>query len=115
MRSADRTNNNFLIEGPDRVRFVLRGGENPFAEFRFDVSTGHQNAGATANVLGQQGSSPDQMHHYQTRAVEAIAADPNVELAVTVTGLSGFMQSNQGFMFAMLKDPRQPPPRAGRS
>ena len=31
--------------------------------------------------------------------------NPNVDLAFTVTGLSGFMQSNQGFMFALLKDP----------
>jgi HAE1 family hydrophobic/amphiphilic exporter-1 len=57
-------------------------------------------------LMGQQGSSPDEMHRYQTRAVEALAADKNVELAVTVTGLNGFMQSNQGFMFAMLKDPK---------
>ncbi len=61
-------------------------------------------------LMGQQGSSPDQMHRYQTRAVEAIAANPNIELAVTVTGLSGFMQSNQGFMFAMLKDPKDRAP-----
>jgi len=61
-------------------------------------------------IMGQQGSSPDQMHNYQTKAVEALAADPNVELAVTVTGLSGFMQSNQGFMFAMLKDPKDRAP-----
>jgi HAE1 family hydrophobic/amphiphilic exporter-1 len=55
-------------------------------------------------ILAQQGTSPDQMHKYQTKAVEALAQDPNVKLAVTVTGLSGFMQSNQGFMFATLKD-----------
>jgi HAE1 family hydrophobic/amphiphilic exporter-1 len=55
-------------------------------------------------ILAQQGTSPDQMHQYQTKAVEALAQDPNVKLAVTVTGLSGFMQSNQGFMFATLKD-----------
>lgn len=61
-------------------------------------------------IMGQQGSSPDQMHHYQTRAVEAITADKNIELAVTVTGLSGFMPSNQGIMFAMLKDPAERTP-----
>ncbi|CAN5484644.1 multidrug efflux RND transporter permease subunit [soil metagenome] len=61
-------------------------------------------------IMGQQGSSPDQMHHYQTKAVEALAADPNVDLAVTVTGLSGFVQSNQGIMFAMLKDPKDRAP-----
>ena len=33
-----------------------------------------------------------------------------MELAVTVTGLSGFMQANQGFMFAMLKDPKDREP-----
>jgi len=57
-------------------------------------------------IMGQQGSSPDQMHRYQTRAVEALAQNANVDLAVTVTGLNGFMQSNQGLMFAMLKDPQ---------
>ena len=61
-------------------------------------------------IMGQQGSSPEQMHQYQTRAVEALAQDPNVKLAVTVTGLSGFMQSNQGFMFAMLEDPKDRKP-----
>ncbi len=55
-------------------------------------------------IMGQQGTSPDQMHRYQTKAVEAISKDPNIDLAVTVTGLSGFMQTNQGLMFAMLKD-----------
>jgi HAE1 family hydrophobic/amphiphilic exporter-1 len=54
--------------------------------------------------MGQQGSSPNQMHQYQSRTVEAVAQNPNVNLAVTVSGLSGFMQANQGFMFAMLKD-----------
>src|SRR5207237_6452216 len=57
-------------------------------------------------IMGQQGSSPEQMHGYQTRAVEALKQNPNVDLAVTVTGLNGFMQSNQGLMFAMLKDPK---------
>ncbi len=55
-------------------------------------------------MLAQQGSSPEQMHRYQDKVVEAIAQNPNVTLGVTVTGLSGFMQSNQGFMFTMLKD-----------
>ncbi len=57
-------------------------------------------------MIAQQGSSPDQMHRYQTGAVNALAGNPNVELAVTVTGLSGFLSSNQGFMFAFLKDPQ---------
>ncbi len=58
-------------------------------------------------IMAQQGTSPNQMHQYQTKAVETLAQDPNVKLAVTVTGLSGFMQSNQGFMFATLKDPKE--------
>lgn len=61
-------------------------------------------------IMGQQGSSPDRMHQYQTKAVEALAANPNVDMAVTVTGLSGFMQSNQGLMFAMLKDAKDRAP-----
>lgn len=60
--------------------------------------------------MGQQGSSPEQMHDYQSRAVAALAANENVRLAVTVSGISGFMQSNQGFMFAMLKDPKDRSP-----
>ncbi len=63
-------------------------------------------------IMAQQGSSPDQMHRYQTKAVEALSNNPNVDMAVTVTGLSGFMQSNQGFMFAMLKDPKDREPSA---
>ena len=63
-------------------------------------------------IMAQQGSSPNQMHEYQTRAVESLAANPNVDLAVTVTGLSGFMQTNQGLMFAMLKDPKDRLPSA---
>ncbi|HMB95991.1 MAG TPA: efflux RND transporter permease subunit, partial [Tepidisphaeraceae bacterium] len=55
-------------------------------------------------MIGQQGSSPDQMHHYQTGAVQAMQENPNVELCVTVTGFSGFLGSNQGFMFAFLRD-----------
>jgi HAE1 family hydrophobic/amphiphilic exporter-1 len=62
--------------------------------------------------MGQQGSSPQQMHEYQSRAVDALSANENVELAVTVSGLAGFMQSNQGFMFAMLKDPKDRVPSA---
>ncbi len=61
-------------------------------------------------LMGQQGSSPEEMHRFQTRAVEAISQDPNIELAVTVTGLSGFIDSNKGIMFAMLKDPKERQP-----
>ncbi len=57
-------------------------------------------------MIGQQGSSPEQMHRYQTEVVKAIAENPNVDLGVTVTGLSGLLQANQGFMFTMLKDPK---------
>jgi HAE1 family hydrophobic/amphiphilic exporter-1 len=55
-------------------------------------------------IIAQQGSSPEQMHRYQDAAVAAMQANPNIELAVTVTGISGFLGSNQGFMFAFLKD-----------
>ncbi len=55
-------------------------------------------------MIGQQGSSPDQMHDYQTAVAKALEMNPNVELAVTVSGVSGFMQSNMGFMFTTIKD-----------
>jgi HAE1 family hydrophobic/amphiphilic exporter-1 len=63
-------------------------------------------------IMAQQGTSPDQMHRYQTKAVDALGQNPNVDLAVTVTGLSGFMQTNQGLMFAMLKDVKDREPSA---
>jgi HAE1 family hydrophobic/amphiphilic exporter-1 len=55
-------------------------------------------------MIAQQGSSPEEMHAYQTQVAKALEMNPNVELAVTVTGVSGFMQSNQGFMFTTIKD-----------
>ncbi len=55
-------------------------------------------------MIAQQGSSPAQMHAYQAKAAQAMQANPNVELCVTVTGFSGFLNANQGFMFAFLKD-----------
>jgi hydrophobic/amphiphilic exporter-1 (mainly G- bacteria), HAE1 family len=54
-------------------------------------------------MIAQQGSSPEQMHRYQDRAVEAMQGNPNVELCVSVTGFSAFLGANQGFMFAFLK------------
>ncbi len=54
-------------------------------------------------MIAQQGSSPEQMHRYQDKAVEAMQANPNVELCVSVTGFAAFLGSNQGFMFAFLK------------
>jgi HAE1 family hydrophobic/amphiphilic exporter-1 len=62
--------------------------------------------------MAQQGTSPEQMHQFQSRVVEAVNQNPNVDLAVTVSGLSGLMQSNQGFMFAMLKDVKDRAPSA---
>ncbi|HEY1686594.1 MAG TPA: efflux RND transporter permease subunit, partial [Tepidisphaeraceae bacterium] len=55
-------------------------------------------------MIAQQGSSPNQMQHYQTKAIEAMDQNPNVLLGVTVTGLGSFFPANQGFMFAFLKD-----------
>ncbi len=56
-------------------------------------------------MIGQQGSSPDQMHAYQDRVAIAMQQNPNVDMTVTVTGIQGFMAANQGFMVAFLKDP----------
>jgi hydrophobic/amphiphilic exporter-1 (mainly G- bacteria), HAE1 family len=60
--------------------------------------------------IAQEGSSPDQMRAYQLQSEEALHSNPAVEMAVTLTGFAGFLPSNQGIIFATLKDPDQRPP-----
>jgi multidrug efflux pump subunit AcrB len=43
-------------------------------------------------------------------AQQVIQADPDIEMAGVVTGVTGFIASNQGVIFAFLKDPSQRPP-----
>jgi HAE1 family hydrophobic/amphiphilic exporter-1 len=60
--------------------------------------------------IAQEGSSPDQMHAYQAQVDQAIESDPAVDMSVSLSGASGFLASNQGFVFILLKDPGKRPP-----
>ncbi len=55
-------------------------------------------------MVAQQGSSPKQMQTYQTQVEKVMQQNPNVRLTITATGLSGFLNSNMGFVIAFLQD-----------
>ena len=61
-------------------------------------------------LVAQEGSSPDQMHAYQTAAEKVMRANPAVETTFTMSGNSQFLPANQAFLIAFLKDPKQRPP-----
>jgi HAE1 family hydrophobic/amphiphilic exporter-1 len=61
-------------------------------------------------MIAQEGSSPDQMHAYQAQVDNALESNPAVMMSVSVSGATGFLASNQGFVFALLKDPGKRPP-----
>jgi HAE1 family hydrophobic/amphiphilic exporter-1 len=63
-------------------------------------------------IIAEEGSSPKEMRHYQDALDAALHADPRIDLAVTLTGLSGFISSNQGIMFTFLTPKEQRPPIA---
>ncbi|HXP43160.1 MAG TPA: efflux RND transporter permease subunit, partial [Candidatus Acidoferrales bacterium] len=63
-------------------------------------------------LVAQEGSSPDQMHAYQTQAEKIMKANPAVRSTFTMSGNAQFMGSNQAFLIAFLKDPSQRPPIA---
>ena len=56
--------------------------------------------------IAQQGSSPQQMRANQARVEQAMQANPDVDITITATGLSGMLNSNMGFCIAFLKDPK---------
>jgi hydrophobic/amphiphilic exporter-1 (mainly G- bacteria), HAE1 family len=58
--------------------------------------------------IAQEGSSPQQMHELQERVAEAVQGEPEVDRAISVTGLNTFLSSNQGLTFIMLKDGKRP-------
>lgn len=60
--------------------------------------------------VGPEGSSPDQMHNYQTDVDRVLHNDPNIDMTFTMSGNSGFLPANQGIAFAVLKDQKQRPP-----
>jgi HAE1 family hydrophobic/amphiphilic exporter-1 len=61
-------------------------------------------------LIGQEGSSPDQMHKYQNQADTIMHANPAVDVTFSLTGNASFLSSNQGFLIAFLKPLGQRPP-----
>ena len=61
-------------------------------------------------LVAQEGSSPDQMHAYQTAAEKVMRANPAVQTTFTMSGNSQFLPANQAFLIAFLKDPKERPP-----
>ena len=58
--------------------------------------------------IAQEGSSPQQMQELQERVSQAVQAEPSVDRAISVTGLSAFLSSNQGLTYIFLKDGPRP-------
>ncbi len=61
-------------------------------------------------LIAQEGTSPEQMHAYQTQAENIIRANPAVRSTFTMSGNSGFLPSNQAFLISFLKDPAERAP-----
>ena len=57
-------------------------------------------------MIAQQGSSPAQMQAYQAQVEQSMQQNPDVALTITATGLTGMLNSNQGFVIAFLEDPQ---------
>ncbi len=64
----------------------------------------------TGVFLGREGSSPEQMHEIQDQVDRTLHQDPNVLMDFTVSGVTGFLPSNQGMTFIFLKPPSVRPP-----
>jgi HAE1 family hydrophobic/amphiphilic exporter-1 len=60
--------------------------------------------------IAAEGSSPEQMRIHQDRIDEALQQDPNVVTDFTLTGATGFLASNQGITFTLIKPPEQRKP-----
>ena len=61
-------------------------------------------------LVAQEGSSPEQMHAYQTQAEKIMKANPAVRSTFTMSGNAAFLGSNQAFLIAFLKDPKDRAP-----
>jgi HAE1 family hydrophobic/amphiphilic exporter-1 len=61
-------------------------------------------------MIAREGSSPQQMHALQDRADAVMQANPDVAMTFTMSGMSQFLGSNQGFLLAFLKQPGERPP-----
>jgi hydrophobic/amphiphilic exporter-1 (mainly G- bacteria), HAE1 family len=62
--------------------------------------------------IAREGSSPKQMQEYQTRVDEVLQNDPHVVTEFTLTGATGFLASNQGITFTLIKPPEERRPIA---
>ncbi|MBI2819650.1 MAG: efflux RND transporter permease subunit [Acidobacteria bacterium] len=61
-------------------------------------------------MLGKEGSSPEQMRALQDRADNMLREDPDIWATLTMTGMSGFIASNQGMLLTFLNPPEERPP-----
>ena len=61
-------------------------------------------------LVAQEGSSPDQMHGYQTEVEKVLHQNPSVQTTFTMSGNSGFLASNQELVLAFLDPPSKRPP-----
>ncbi|MDR1435273.1 MAG: efflux RND transporter permease subunit [Puniceicoccales bacterium] len=57
--------------------------------------------------IAKEGTSPQQMHCYQDQVRGVLTKNENIEQIITVAGLTGMMQGNQGFVIAFLKEGRR--------
>jgi HAE1 family hydrophobic/amphiphilic exporter-1 len=61
-------------------------------------------------LVAQEGTSPDQMHAYQSQAEQIMRANPAVRSTFTMSGNSSFLPPNQAFLISFLKDPSERAP-----
>ncbi|HKW76492.1 MAG TPA: efflux RND transporter permease subunit [Terriglobales bacterium] len=61
-------------------------------------------------LVAQEGSSPEQMHAFQTEAEKIMRANPAVRSTFSMSGNGSFLPSNQAFLIAFLKSPSQRAP-----
>ena len=61
-------------------------------------------------LVAQEGSSPDQMHAFQTQAENIMRSNPAVRSTFSMSGNGSFLPSNQAFLIAFLKQPSERAP-----
>jgi HAE1 family hydrophobic/amphiphilic exporter-1 len=61
-------------------------------------------------LIAQEGSSPDLMRDYQTRAEHIMHQNESIKMTFTMTGMAQFLGSNQGLLLAFLESPEDRPP-----
>ncbi len=62
--------------------------------------------------IAREGSSPKQMQVLQDRVDQILQQEPNVITDFTLTGATGFLASNQGITFTLIKPPEERRPIA---